>query len=222
MFSGRSTLIVDLDARIAAATRPDFRGSRTVAEHWRKNDFNWWRAALMENPSYDEQEQAIKGWLSHWEFNRILELGPGTGRITRILQPICTNRLTLVEINKKFLQQLSQGFPEAQILNGDVTKLTWHHEGPYNLIVAVEILVHIPDVIQLMVKIHQALTRPAAQAIVSITPLTWYEANYKGTPTVHRGIDRGEFEQLLSALFRTRAVHESTSGQHVSYWLEKK
>lgn len=222
MFSERSTLTTDLDARIAASNRPDFRGAKTVVEHWRQNDFRWWEELLRTNTSLHEQEQAIKGWLSHWEFNRILELGPGTGRITRILQPICTNQLTLVEINERFLQQLAIDFREAQIVDGDVTSFAWHRQGLYNLIVAVEILVHVPDVIQLMVKVHQALVRPAAQAIVSITPLTWYEANYPGTPTVHRGIDRKDFEQLLSALFETRKVHQSESGQHITYWLQKK
>ena len=215
-----NTLIVDLDQRIAASSRPDFHGVKTVAEHWRRNDFQWWEEALRTNPSYAEQQKAIEEWLCGWSFPRILELGPCTGRVTRILAPVARGPLQLVEVNERHYQQLRAEFPNADIHHADLTQLKWHRQIPFSLIAVVEVLVHIPNVEELMRRIHHALS-PEGQALVSITPLTWYQEHYKEQPTVHRGIDRQEFEEFVSKMFRFIEVHTSTSGQHITYWLEK-
>ncbi len=55
----------------------------------------------------------------------VLELGPGTGAVTRALLDagITEDRLILVEIDRKLHQWLAQQFPKALVIHGDAAKL---------------------------------------------------------------------------------------------------
>lgn len=49
----------------------------------------------------------------------ILEIGPGTGNLTKDLYKK-SKKLILVEKDKKFVSDLKKSFPQAQIINGDI------------------------------------------------------------------------------------------------------
>ena len=50
---------------------------------------------------------------------------------------------------------------------------------------AVELLVHIPNIEDLIKKIHSSLMNNGT-FITSITPDTWYTENWPRTPTIHK------------------------------------
>lgn len=56
----------------------------------------------------------------------ILELGPGTGAITKgILESgVAPDKLTLVELSPAFAQQLSENFPGISVIQGDAIQLS--------------------------------------------------------------------------------------------------
>jgi phosphatidylethanolamine/phosphatidyl-N-methylethanolamine N-methyltransferase len=55
----------------------------------------------------------------------VVELGPGTGAVTRALlaHGIAAERLILVEHNSEFVDLLRRRFPQLRVLNGDATAL---------------------------------------------------------------------------------------------------
>ncbi len=54
---------------------------------------------------------------------QVVELGPGTGQITKHLQSnLPANNLTLVEINCKFSELLAKAYPEAKVFNGSAVE----------------------------------------------------------------------------------------------------
>jgi 2-polyprenyl-3-methyl-5-hydroxy-6-metoxy-1,4-benzoquinol methylase len=211
-----STLVVDLDGRVARS--PKLR-SKTVAEYFKKSNLKWWEA-LAANRSFKEQERAIRGWIPHrrGKIASALEIGPGTGRITAIIRPAC-ERLTLIEINERFAKRLKKRFPGASLIVADATRCSWG-AAAHDLVVATEILVHIPDVRHFLRKAAAALA-PKGIAILSITPLDWYQRHVRRATTIHRGIDAREFERFAGRFLAIRKCHTSRNGQQRTYFLHK-
>lgn len=67
----------------------------------------------------------------------LIELGPGTGRITKLLQSEC---LTLVEIDEIFCKILSENFPEARIVNQSATDFLKAIKKPSNIVSSIPLL----------------------------------------------------------------------------------
>lgn len=183
--SKAETLVADLDAKIAAS--PRFK-SATVGEYFRDSLLKWWRP---DSSAHHEQENDIAEWLGRHKFIRALEVGPGFGRITGLIVPN-TQELTLVEINKRAAKKLIDMFPNATVINGAVEEYeSW--QGNYDLVVAVSVLMHIPNVPELLNQISRSTVR-GGKMIVSIVPASEYKNN---RAIIHRGIDPDEFEQSM-------------------------
>lgn len=210
-----STLIANLDEQVAKS--PKFK-EETVAEHFRHSNLKWWQSICTRN-SYQEQEGAISEWLSPLMIDKILELGPGFGRITRILKRSCTGSLRLVEINNSACKHLTVEFPDISLVSADVITYPWDSE-KYDLIAAVEILVHIPDIVTLIRRIHAALVA-GGSTIVSVTPLGWYKRHVRRQLVIDRGIDQQEFEAFVKTLFEIDKFHKSSNGQQLTYMLRR-
>jgi len=214
-----STLIANLDERVRKSAL--FR-AHSVAEYFRNSSLRWWRPELscFQN-SYWEQENIIGRWLNKIRPLQPLELGPGFGRITHLLENYACGRLTLVEINKAACKKLAKEFPGERIINDDLTACRWDIYGPFDLIVAVEVLVHVQNIPALLSRICNALY-PQKSAILSITPTEWYERYEIRRTIIHRGIDKREFEELALKFFQRKALHQTSNGQLLTYWFIKK
>lgn len=210
-----STLNVNLDQRVQAA--PRYKG-KSVAEYFADSKLQaWWKPT---EEHYNEQTKTIDRWLKKLNPESILELGPGFGRISELLDRFSHSEFTLVDINKQALRVLRNKFPHRHIVKEEINKFSFE-KNKYNLIVAIELLVHIPDIEDLVGKIQNSLTSKGT-FITSITPDTWYEENWRGIPVTHRGINEREFEDLISLYFSIAEVNRSDNSQLVTYLLEKK
>ena len=208
------TLVADLNARISASTRYH---ANTVAEYFSTASLDWW------NPTqacYNKQKQAISNWIKELNPHKVLELGAGFGRISELLDKLPKATITFVDINKKAISTLRGKFPHRTVIESDIKSFKLEKE-KYDLIAAVEILVHIPDIKNLIKRIHGAL-QDEGTFITSITPVSWYEKNWPRKPTIHRGIDENEFEDYISKYFEIKERVESDNGQLVTYILSKK
>lgn len=183
--SAERTLVADLDQRIESSPRFN---ANSVREYFQNSKLDWWKPT---EASYVQQEHLIAAWLKGKHFRDGLEIGPGFGRITRLIAPKVEN-LTLVEINKRAVKKLTTQFPTSRILNNAAEDFgEW--QGKYGLIAAVEILVHIPNLPPLLDAVTGSLDR-GGTFITSITP----DDLYKGKHTIiHRGINPEEFEDAL-------------------------
>lgn len=179
------TLVVDLDQRIRRS--PRFRADG-VREYFRNSKLDWRKPST---PEYINQEKLIAKWVEGKRFEKGLELGPGFGRITKLIAPKIEN-LKLVEINNRAVKKLTKEFPSATILNRAVEDFeNW--QGNYGLVVAVEILVHIPNLPNLLDSITHSLDK-GGLFITSITSDDFYKNKHT---IIHRGINPSEFEEEL-------------------------
>jgi len=203
-----NSLNVDLDSRVK--TSPRFK-SDTVGDYFKYSKLDWWKPTSQE---YTDQENIIETWLENRFFKRGLEIGPGFGRITDIISPH-TDQLTLLEINQKAIKYLHQKFPLTTLVDGNVNNFDlW--KGKFDLIAAVEILVHIPDISSLLDVVSESLNEEGV-FITSITPKEKYGHKYT---VIHRGIDPDEFENSL--LSRGLQISKRTqTGNHINYEITK-
>ncbi len=208
-----STLVVDLDSRIRRS--PRFK-THTLKEYWTGSKLRWWKPT---DPAYVDQGRTIKKWLETKHFESALEIGPGFGRITKLFAKI-SSRVVLLEINRKASKLLRERFGDATVINADFLDFGFPNN-TFDLAVAVDILVHIPD-IEMFVNKVAACLKTNGQFITSITPLRWYEKNKVRRTIIHRGIDEGEFEHCVSRFFDMEAIHTSKNGQLITYLLRKK
>jgi len=208
------TLNVNLDQRIQTAPRYK---SKSVAEYFASSKLEWWKP---NNEHYNQQTRTIEQWLKKLSPKSVLELGAGFGRISELLDKLADVDLALVDINKKALGVLEKKFPHREIVEKKVNDFSFE-KNKYDLIVAVELLVHVPNIEDLVEKIHDSLTSNGT-LITSITPDTWYTANWPRTPTIHRGINEKEFEDFISSYFNTVKINRSSNNQLVTYLLKKK
>ena len=208
------TLIVNLDQRIRTSPRYN---SKSVAEYFANSKLEWWKP---NNEYYNQQTRVIENWLKKLNPVSVLELGAGFGRISELLDKLPDIDLTLVDINKKALDVLQKRFSHREIVDKEVNNFLFA-KNKYDLVVAVELLVHIPNIKDLVEKIHASLTNNGT-LITSITPDTWYTANWPRTPTIHRGINEREFSDFVSLYFDIVKVNRSSNNQLITYLLRKK
>ena len=204
-----SSLVVDLDGRVSGSPR---FSADTVGGYFTDSTLRWWRP---DTEDYDFQGRRIAEWLAGETFETAVELGPGFGRITGLIEPVTTD-LTLVETNKKAIGVLQSEFPDVDILQALVEEYgLWAGAGKYDLVAAVELLVHIPNIPELLDNVAQSL-KVGGRFITSITPDTYYT----GRPTyIHRGINRDEFEHALGARMTIEDAY--VYGEHVTYLAAK-
>ena len=208
------TLVVNLDQRIRTSPR---YSSNSVADYFAASKLEWWKP---NNEHYNKQTRIIENWLKKLNPKSVLELGAGFGRISELLDRLPEVDLTLVDINKKALDILRKKFPNREIIDTEVNKFSFQ-EKTYDLVVAIELLVHIPNIEELIEKIHSSLTEGGV-LITSITLDSWYQENWPRTPTIHRGINEREFEKFISSYFNIVKTNRSANNQLVTYLLQKK
>ena len=211
------TLLVDLDARIRRS--PLFKAT-TVAGYFRKSSLDWWKP---EGKNYREQLSAVRQWLKFTHPASVIEFGPGFGRVTDLLSRHKPEKLVLVEVNRRACSVLRRKFPKAELIPATFKDFFGSRtEGDrYDLAVAIGVLVHVPNIVDLMGNIHSVL-RHNGLFISSITPLSWYVAQGKSRTVIHRGIDRDEFEKMVRRFFRIEDYNVNKNGQHITYLLRKK
>lgn len=203
------TLEVDLDQRVLNS--PRFK-AKSVQEYFQNSRLDWWKPKELP---YLLQEEIIENWLKNKKFQRGLEIGPGFGRITKHLYPRVEN-LKLVEVNKKAIKSLEKQFSQAKIIRSAVENYSsWRNN--YELIVAVEVLVHIPNVRRLVREVSESLEEGGI-FIASITP----DNKYGNKRTIiHRGINQKEFEGVL-AEYKFVPKEKKVVGHLLTYCLIKK
>ncbi len=76
-------------------------------------------------PSSDKLGRAMTGWLSPDPSDLVLELGPGTGSITRSLleHGVPPERIVAIEMSQDFTELLRRRFPRIHVIQGDAQEM---------------------------------------------------------------------------------------------------
>ena len=75
---------------------------------------------------------------------RVLELGPGIGIFTQFFNSNKVDVYEAVDISEKSVTELSKAYPQYSFKNGDISD-PQYYSGKYNLILAVDVLLHLTD-----------------------------------------------------------------------------
>ena len=105
----------------------------------------------LEYCSSDEWADAVKKWIIPGALDgvdlrdNVLEVGPGPGRTTEVLQHM-TKRLTALEIDEDLARKLGArlGSPSVRVVRGDGTKLPFP-DGSFTAAVSFTMLHHVPS-----------------------------------------------------------------------------
>lgn len=108
------------------------------AERGKEYAINWQRT-----PEYASQEAALLKVILPLNPTTILDMGCGFGRMgTLITAALPGVRYTGVDVSEAQLEAAHQRLPHATLHQGDV--LTWQADQRYDVVLAVELLMHIP------------------------------------------------------------------------------
>jgi 16S rRNA (adenine1518-N6/adenine1519-N6)-dimethyltransferase len=142
----------------------------------------------------------------HGEYDQVLEVGPGTGILSKYLVEKYKGRLTLVELDKESVNYLNVHFPRDafDIVSGDFLKMTLPMEGkdpfavignfPYNISSQIffrilELREHVPEVVGMIQKeVADRLVSPPGNkqyGILSVFLQAYYELEYLFTVEPH-------------------------------------
>lgn len=106
------------------------------------------RAVGAVSPSSPVLAQAMAAQVDPAMSGRILELGPGTGAITRALldRGVPANRILAVEADRKFARLLSDRIPGIEVLEGDAMNAAdIARYGPFAAVISSLPLLNFPD-----------------------------------------------------------------------------
>ncbi len=81
-------------------------------------------------------ERIVNSLTQHGGYRQVLEIGPGTGVLTRFLVQQPNYELTVIEVDTESVAYLEQQYPELPILSEDFlqTRLDEHFAAPYAII----------------------------------------------------------------------------------------
>jgi 8-oxo-dGTP diphosphatase len=139
---------------LALDTRPNlgfvyFSYSHTISTWWKEHN-------LRPSEVFREEEGKIKELIRNYS-GPVLEIGPGYGRITKILLDKF-DHVDLVELNPDFRFLLAQKFGEKiSFLNGLAEKFDATKK--YKTIVAIETIAHVKDIYSFIVNVKKSLDR---------------------------------------------------------------
>lgn len=161
----------------------------SISDYFRETNITkWWKPE--QEQKQQEKLKGITEWIKELKPETVLEIGPGTGRFTKELISISPH-VTGIELNEHQFKKLIHLYPKVNFIAGDVTTIAL--KGSFDLIMCIDVLVHISDIPGLFFKFKSW----GKSLICDITPVEWYK-NYNKRGTVHRGIDSKEFENMIS------------------------
>lgn len=90
------------------------------------------------------QEQQIKNFLKMNSFQNILEIGSGSGRLTKLLLDVpCVNSIVAIDISKDLIETARKNISNRKIIFMQIDILDFSTEEKFDLIFGGEILMHI-------------------------------------------------------------------------------
>ena len=109
------------------------------------------------NDDYKKQEDALIAYLCNIEFDSVLELGCGFGRITKLIyKTFRPSRYVAVDVSRDQLNYIT--IPEIETIESDILPLQLDRK--FDLVIAVEVLMHQPpDKIQSIIDKMKSLSK---------------------------------------------------------------
>ena len=109
------------------------------------------------NDEYIKQEEALIKYLEEIEFNSVLELGCGFGRITQLFAMMYIEDYTGVDVSTEQLNHAKE-FSQYKFIESDILPLQLDRK--FDLVIAVEVLMHqTPDKIQSIIDKMKSLSK---------------------------------------------------------------
>lgn len=125
-------------------------------------------------PAYRAQEEALMNLLRQLEFESVLEIGAGYGRITELVAPLLEQKgghYLATDVSQDALDQIEVGV-DTKVIDLD----TWYPmNSEFDLVLCSEVLMHRP-----YEKAYSDLIHLWTVAQKYVILVEWYEPNFKG------------------------------------------
>ncbi|KKP92336.1 MAG: hypothetical protein UR94_C0001G0021 [Parcubacteria group bacterium GW2011_GWA2_36_10] len=157
-----------------------------------KNDYeyNRWFATPLLQAGFQMMLLIIKKHVLQIEpaINNILELGPGAGTWTKMLQAkFCGANFDLVDISKEMLDLSKKVFGEEKFSYFESDFLAWQTDKTYDLFFSSRVLEYFPKKTPVLTKIFSLLNHDKYGFIITKNPQYWrYHILGKKIPIMHR------------------------------------
>jgi SAM-dependent methyltransferase len=116
-------------------------------------DWSDYRSDFVPSPAYEAQEAALRDLLVNLRPESVLEVGPGFGRITQILTQLWPSegtKFAIADLSEAAIEQTSAACPQIDFAYevlpspGGLASRRPFPRRTFDLVVAVEVLLHIP------------------------------------------------------------------------------
>ncbi|HEX7097528.1 MAG TPA: class I SAM-dependent methyltransferase [Acidimicrobiales bacterium] len=129
----------------------------------------------------DAELDAMHAGLSGLQLGRVLDIGAGTGRVTRSLQSRGW-KVTSLDASPEMLDELARTTPGAECVNGMLGQPLPFEDESFDAVVALRVLKYVPNPASAMREIRRVL-RPGGRAVIEWTNhRSLARFGYRGAP----------------------------------------
>lgn len=140
-------------------------------EYWRKAGETY-ASRFKTSAAYEEQERVLRELLGSIEFDSVLEIGCGFGRMTAIVQEFKPSRYLAIDVSHEQLAEAERRVPGPEYLLTSVEEFDTDEK--FDLVLASEVLMHIPP--ESVGEVIAQMLERANKHVISIDLYGWPEA----------------------------------------------
>ena len=125
--------------------------------YWAQRGKNYKRR-FQRTDEFERQEETLLEALSEIEFESVLEIGCGFGRITQLVRPLASDYVA-IDVSHDQIREARRLVPDVTYITSSIQNFVPHRS--WDLVLAVEVLMHIPpdevrEVIRKMERMSQS------------------------------------------------------------------
>lgn len=112
--------------------------------YWRERGRTY-EARFRQTPEFARQEAALRSLLGRLQFDSVLEVGCGFGRIAALIRSIRPDAsYTGIDVSPDMLASARAKLPDATFLESSLADFAAREPGRFDLVISVEFLMHQP------------------------------------------------------------------------------
>jgi trans-aconitate methyltransferase len=116
-------------------------GDVSWTDYWRARGRRY-EAEFVRSAVFEQQERALLNVLAHLEYDSVLEVGCGFGRITALVMEREPSLYTAIDVSADMLASARARIPRVDFVQSSI--LDYKPGRQWDLVLAVEVLMHVP------------------------------------------------------------------------------
>lgn len=148
--------LVGIPASIAIDRRAQIMKRIMTQEHFENKPISWWDK---EKGLYEEESEFMIPLLKNMKPKKILEIGPGRGRLTFIVSKM-GHEIHALEINRKFIKYCQEKHKQdvPYFYNGNAEMIPFK-DGTFDVVYCMAVFMHFPHPEKVMKEVNRILKK---------------------------------------------------------------